>query len=138
MTLTKPFLFLALGSLLALPAMAQENSMPAPDQSMAPAAMNQPPQTLGIVNNGNTTIQFQSASSNPDIDQQPLQTWGEYAAAHPHVASALAYKPSLINDPQYLSKHPGLVQFFQAHPEVKNAMMENPGNFVAIPPRPGE
>jgi len=50
----------------------------------------------------------------------------------------LAYKPSLINDSGYLSKHPELATFFQAHPDIKDAMEENPGNFAAIPPRPGE
>ncbi|MGA2410925.1 MAG: hypothetical protein ABSG46_11130 [Candidatus Binataceae bacterium] len=136
MPFKKPLAFLALGSLLALPAMAQENAMPRPDQSMmAPAPMNQP---IATVANGNTIIQFNSAASNPDLDQENLQAWGEFAGAHPRVANTLAYKPSLINNPQYLNKHPELAQFFAEHPSVKDAMMEDPGNFVAIPPRPGE
>jgi hypothetical protein len=118
-----------LGSLLAFPVMAQENAMP---QDSAP---NTSPTA---VQNGNTTIEFQSAASNPDVNQQQLATWGDFADAHPHVANALAYKPSLINDPAYLSKHPELADFFTSHPEIKQAMTENPGNFVAIPPRPGE
>jgi len=118
-----------LGSLLAFPVMAQE-SAPQQDaaESTAPIA----------VQNGNTTIEFQSAASNPDVDQRQLAIWGNFADAHPHVASALAYKPSLINDPSYLRKHPELTDFFASHPEIKEAMAENPGNFVAIPPRPGE
>jgi hypothetical protein len=118
-----------LGSLLAFPVMAQEN---APPQE---TASNTGPM---MVQNGNTTIEFQSAASNPDIDQQQLATWGDFADAHPRVASALAYKPSLMNDPGYLGKHPELADFFASHPEIKEAMAENPGNFNAIPPRPGE
>jgi hypothetical protein len=118
-----------LGSLLAFPLMAQENaSQPDAAQATAPVA----------VQNGNTTIEFQSAASNPDLNQQELAVWGDFAQAHPRVASALAYKPSLINDSGYLRKHPELADFFASHPEIKDAMAENPGNFVAIPPRPGE
>jgi hypothetical protein len=67
-----------------------------------------------------------------------LHTWQQFADAHPDVASALAYKPKLITDAGYLSRQAELSAFFQAHPDVRNAMIENPGNFVAIPPRPGE
>jgi len=73
-----------------------------------------------------------------DIDREPLVTWGNFAAAHPGIARALAYKPSLMSDPGYLKKHLELSSFFEAHPKVREAMAANPGNFVAIPPRPGE
>jgi hypothetical protein len=92
---------------------------------------------LGSVVKGNTTIIFEAANPS-DIDMQRLQTWGEFANSHPRIASALAYKPSLISDASYLSKHPELSAFFQAHPDIRDAMVENSGNFVAIPPRPGE
>jgi hypothetical protein len=118
-----------LGSLLALPVMAQENSVP---EDRAPSA------APVAVQNGNTTIEFQSASANPDINRRELAVWNDFAEAHPGVAKALAYKPSLISNPAYLQKHQDLADFFAAHPEIKDAMTENPGDFVAIPPRPGE
>jgi hypothetical protein len=118
-----------LGSLFAFPVMAQE-SAPAPD-----SAPNTAPT---MVQNGNTSIEFHSAATNADVNQQQLAIWGDFADAHPHVANALAYKPSLMNNPGYLRKHPELADFFASHPEIKEAMAENPGNFVAIPPRPGE
>jgi hypothetical protein len=127
--LGKTLAFSVLGSLLAFPVMAQEN-VPQQDAAANPAPM--------VVQNGNTTIEFQSAASNPDINQQELEAWGDFADAHPNVANALAFKPWLINDPSYLRKHPELADFFSSHPEIKEAMAENPGNFVAIPPRPGE
>jgi hypothetical protein len=100
-------------------------------------AANTSASALGSVTQGNTTIIFQPADTS-DIDLQRMQTWGEFANSHPRIASALAYKPSLISDDGYLNKHPELREFFQAHPDVRDAMVENPGNFVAIPPRPGE
>jgi len=92
---------------------------------------------LGSVTNGNTTIVFEAANPT-DIDTQRLMIWDGFARAHPRVARALAFKPSLMNDPGYLSKHPELNAFFQTHPEVRDAMAADPGNFAAIPPRPGE
>jgi hypothetical protein len=92
---------------------------------------------LGVVQSGNTTIIFAPADSR-DIDTARLRTWEEFADTHSGIARALAYKPSLINDPHYLKGHPDLDAFFQAHPDIKSAMANNPGNFTAIPPRPGE
>ena len=94
-------------------------------------------EVLGTVVRGNTTIVFEPADTR-DIDTGQLRTWGEFAERHPKIANALAYKPSLIDDGAYLKKHPALEAFFQAHPDVKGAMTENSGNFVAIPPWPGE
>jgi hypothetical protein len=87
--------------------------------------------------NGNTTTVFESAGTN-NLDTARLQTWEEFAEGHPKIAKSLAYNSSLISDKAYLSKHPALDSFFAAQPDIKQSMMENPGNFVAIPPRPGE
>jgi hypothetical protein len=109
-------------------AMAQITSPP----SEAPGGT-----VLGSVTKGNTTVVFEPANRS-DISTQVLTTWGDFAEEHPSIARALAYKPSLMDDPRYLSRHPELSAFFQAHPEVRDAMAANPGNFDAIPPRPGE
>ena len=104
---------------------------PAPSQGSAGGRV------LGSVTNGNTTTVFEAANTS-DIDMKVLTTWGDFATAHPSIARALAYKPSLMNDSGYLNKHAELRAFFQEHPEVRDAMAANPGNFNAIPPRPGE
>ena len=93
--------------------------------------------TLGTVVNGNTTTTFKAADTR-DIDTQKLKTWNAFAAGHPKVASELAHNPALINDDAYAKKHPQLGAFFTAHPDIREAMAANPGNYVAIPPRPGE
>ena len=92
---------------------------------------------LGSVTHGNTTIVFDAANPS-DIDSRALTTWDSFAKQHPQIDRALALKPSLINDAGYLKRHPELGDFLQAHPEVRNAMAADPGNFAAIPPRPGE
>jgi hypothetical protein len=116
---------------LAIPVAGQEN----PPTVVRSETQNAKP--LGVVQSGNTTIVFAPADSR-DIDTARLRTWEEFADTHSGIARALAYKPSLINDPHYLKGHPDLDAFFQAHPDIKSAMADNPGNFTAIPPRPGE
>src|SRR5215831_6368261 len=73
---------------------------------------------LGSVTHGNTTVVFEAANSS-DIQTQALTTWDSFAEEHPAIARALAFKPSLMDDPAYLRKHPELKAFFQAHPEVR-------------------
>ena len=105
--------------------------------AFAASSMAQSGNTLGTVVNGNTTTVFKAAG-NRGIDTQKLKTWNDFASEHPNVASALAHNPALINDDGYAKKHPQLAAFFSAHPEIRDAMAANPGNYVAIPPRPGE
>jgi hypothetical protein len=93
--------------------------------------------TLGTVINGSTTIEFKAADTS-DIDTHKLKTWNDFANQHPKIAKDLAYQPKLINDDGYAKKHPELATFFSAHPDIRQAMVENPGNYNAIPPRPGE
>jgi hypothetical protein len=103
------------------------------EPSQAPAGGN----VLGSVTRGNTTVVFESANSS-DIDTRALRTWDSFAEEHPEIARSLAFKPTLMDDPGYLKRHPALSDFLQEHPEVRSAMALDPGNFAAIPPRPGE
>jgi hypothetical protein len=119
----------ALALVLALPVAGQETS------SLLIQAQH--PKPLGVVQRGNTTIVFEPADSH-DIDMASLRSWGEFADEHPKIAHELAYRPSLINNVGYLRRNSDLASFFQTHPDIKKAMVNNPGNFVAIPPRPGE
>jgi hypothetical protein len=105
--------------------------------AFAAPAIAQDATPLGTVVSGNTTVVFMAADTS-DLDMQKLQTWSEFAGQHPNIARTLAYKPSLITDEAYATQHPELGEFFSAHPEIRESMAENPGNYVAIPPRPGE
>ena len=105
--------------------------------AFAAPAFAQDGKTLGTVESGNTTTVFKAADRR-DIDTHKLATWNAFASEHPNVAKQLAYKPALINDDAYAKKHPALGAFFSQHPEIREAMAANPGNYNAIPPRPGE
>src|SRR5215472_15617508 len=86
---------------LALPAIAQENMPPESVRSQNGAKV------LGTVVRGNTTIIFEAAGTR-GIDSNKLSMWDQFAEEHPKIASTLAYKPSLISDSSYLTKHPEL------------------------------
>jgi hypothetical protein len=116
---------------LALPAIAQEST---PSESVQP---KNGAEVLGTVVHGNTTIIFEAAGTH-GINSSELKKWDRFAEEHPKIAAVLAYKPSIIDDSNFVNEHPELATFFQAHPDIRDAMKENPGNFVAIPPRPGE
>jgi hypothetical protein len=105
--------------------------------AFAAPAIAQEGKTLGVVDNGRTQTVFKAADTG-DLDMQKLQTWSAFASQHQDIARALAYKPALINSDGYAKKHPELADFFSAHPDIREAMAEDPGNYVAIPPRPGE
>jgi hypothetical protein len=126
-----PFIAVGLVCSLALPTIAQERMPPISVQS------ERNNEVLGTVVQGNTTIVFESAGS-LGIELEETAEMGSIRREHPKIAIDLAYRPSLIGDSRYLSKHSELTTFFQAYPDIKDAMEENPGNFVAIPPRPGE
>lgn len=135
---------LSFGATVALPAMAQQTVTTTSEtvttrDTTAEAAPQMPAtgNTLGTVVDKNTTIEFKAADPHA-VDVAKLRTWGDFKAAHPGIAQEMAYKPALISDPAYANKHPELARFFSAHPDVREAMIENPGNYVAIPPRPGE
>jgi hypothetical protein len=89
---------------------------------------------LGVVDNGRTEIIFKAADTS-DIPMDKLHAWSEFASQHPDIARTLGYHPSLINSDSYLKKHPELAEFFQQHPDIREDMAENPGNYVAPPPR---
>jgi|SRR5215469_560182 len=105
--------------------------------AFAAPSIAQEDKTLGVVDNGRTEIVFKAADTS-DIDMQKLDTWNAFASQHPNIARELAYKPSLINSEGYAKKHPELAEFFSSHPDIREAMEEDSGNYVAIPPRPGE
>ncbi len=101
---------------------------------------NPPPIVHGdstTVNRGNATIVFAPASANKS-DNAKFQTWQEFASIHPEIVKAIEYRPAVVNDPTFLHKYPALATFYEQHPDVRDALIADPGNFEAIPPRPGE
>ncbi len=109
-------LAVAMGALLAMPVMAQESEAGGG-------------KVLGSVVRGNTTIVFEAANAR-DLSMKQLATWSQFAQQHPKVARQLGVKPFLLESAAYLKKHPELEKLFQDNPDLRQAMITDPGNFV--------
>src|SRR5713226_2474595 len=51
-----------------------------------------------------------------DINRTELKNFDKFLDSHPEIAEDLAKNPSLINDQDYVNKHPDLKDFLQSHP----------------------
>src|SRR5215470_17000750 len=49
---------------------------------------------------------------------------------HPQIAKDLRSNPSLVNDPTYVKKHPGLSGFLANHPNIRFELSQNPSGFI--------
>src|SRR5437879_13008596 len=50
--------------------------------------------------------------------------------SHPEVAEALRKDPNLINNPNWVSKHPGVRDWLEDHPNATQEQKENPTAFM--------
>lgn len=50
----------------------------------------------------------------------------EFMDNHAHLASEINRNPKLVNDPQFLAKHPELKSFLNQHPDIRAELRENP------------
>lgn len=70
----------------------------------------------------------------PSLNQAPTtpetDTMEHYLTNHPKVADELHNDPSLINNPQWLAKHPVVQNWMNNHPNVKADAVNNPNAFV--------
>jgi hypothetical protein len=54
----------------------------------------------------------------------------DYLTNHPEQARQLHENPSLINDPNWLSKNPQVQSYLEKHPDMKSTAATNPNHFV--------
>src|SRR5258706_11647241 len=65
-----------------------------------------------------------------DITRQQLATMDRFMDSHPEIAEQLRKNPVLINNKDFVEKHPALQEFLQTHPEVREEFRENPNAFM--------
>lgn len=68
--------------------------------------------------------------SNNDISRGELASFDQFLDNHPKVGKDLSRNPRLIDNPAYLSEHPGLKDYLEDHPRVREEIKENPGAFM--------
>lgn len=65
-----------------------------------------------------------------DISRAEAAKGDHFLDSHPEVAEQLRNHPRLIDNPQYLQKHPELGEFLQKHPEVREDWRQHPRAFM--------
>jgi len=90
----------------------------------------------GIVVSAIATPAFaQSIPIHPSSAMAPAETradfahdqrFQEYLSHHPGVRRKLDSNPDLINDPEFVKKHPELHEFLKRHPNLRNTVENRP------------
>jgi hypothetical protein len=112
------------------PPVAPVASAPAaPPSAAQPPAVPRPATPPAAASPKQTTTTYEEAKLD-DADVIRLRTWHEFAQEHPGLARDLGSRPSRLTDSGYLKKHPQLDAFLNEHPDLKQAMVADPGNFV--------
>ena len=65
-----------------------------------------------------------------DTTRRELAEMDRFLDSHPEVAEQLRKDPSLINNQDFVEKHPGLQEFLENHPGVREEFKENPNAFM--------
>ena len=67
---------------------------------------------------------------NNDTTHQQLARFDQFADSHREIAEQLRKDPSLVNNKDFVQKHPALQAYMQEHPGISEEMKENPNAFM--------
>ena len=67
---------------------------------------------------------------NPDITRRELTNFDRFLDSHPAIDHELRKNPALINNSEYIAKHPEFKEFLENHPGVREEIKETPRYFV--------
>ena len=67
---------------------------------------------------------------NPDITRREATNFDRFLDSHPAIDHELRKNPALINNSEYIAKHPELKEFLENHPGVREETKETPRYFV--------
>jgi hypothetical protein len=97
---------------------------PANAQSTAPQAQSTAPQ--------DRQSQDRQGFQSDDITRRDLARFDQFLDGHREVAEQLRKTPSLIDDPQYLQRHPELNTYLQDHQSVRQEITQRPDTFMRL------
>jgi phage-related protein len=89
--------------------------------------------SLGATVNAQSTTQM--GMPNTQADDGDTKRWqvanvDQFLDGHPEIAEQLRRDPSLINNDEFVRKHPALQEYLQQHPGVREEFTENPQAFM--------
>jgi hypothetical protein len=67
---------------------------------------------------------------NPGSRSETAMDFDKYMRKNPQVRQEVEKDPSLLNNPDYLAKHPDLQKFMNQHPDFQRAAAKNPDRMV--------
>lgn len=67
---------------------------------------------------------------NPDAMRRDLDDFNQFLDNHREVAEQLRKDPSLVDNRQFVDNHPELQTYLQTHPQVRDAITQNPNAFM--------
>ena len=70
-----------------------------------------------------------------DITRRDVARFDQFLDSHREIADELRKTPSLIDDPQFLQRHPELNAYLQDHPSVKQEISQHPDTFMSLEDR---
>jgi uncharacterized protein YlxP (DUF503 family) len=81
-------------------------------------------------NTQNAQSQNMAKPDRDDATRRQLASFDNFLDSHPEVAEQLRKNPSLVNDKEFVEKHPQLQQYMQQHPEIREELSQNPNAFM--------
>src|SRR5437879_1957132 len=98
--------------------------------ALSSAAQAQPQSQTQAQSGSQSQTQAQPAKTDNDITRRELRNFDQFLDSHPEIAEALRKDPSLINNPNWVSKHPGVRDWLEDHPNAREELKENPTAFL--------
>ncbi len=95
--------------------------------SLTPAVFAQATGTTGTT--GGTTPPTTAPNYRQD-SHKTLDQFNSFLGDHPDIRQQVRQDPSLLNNPQYLAKHPELNHFLSSHPSLGERIKDNPSSFL--------
>jgi GrpB-like predicted nucleotidyltransferase (UPF0157 family) len=79
-------------------------------------------------------VSVQAQSTTPqdqnDVTRRQLASFDNFLDSHPEVAEQLRKDPSLVDNHEFVDKHPDLQEYLQQHPEIREEIRQNPNRFM--------
>ncbi|MGB8579296.1 MAG: hypothetical protein WCD47_00615 [Candidatus Sulfotelmatobacter sp.] len=76
------------------------------------------------------STQSQNMPDRDDVTRRQLANFDSFLDSHPEVAEQLRKDPSLVDNQEFVEKHPQLQQYLQQHPEIHEELSQNPNAFI--------
>ncbi len=88
-----------------------------------------------VEKHGNTTTETEfKPAGTTNLNIQMLKDFASVKQTDPAVAPQLANNPSLVENQDFVQKHPSLQAFLEKYPDARHELETNPGNFMPLAP----